>query len=167
MTRKSSGFSLSPDATKVLYTASASGELKEGLLPSIPGSSTQPQNRSIEAGKTYVYDLKEDRNFLVFNGAATTGHQVPKPTLEAKLSDIISLKAPRAYWFPTSNHLVLAEEAKVTISDYDGTNAQVVWSGSYVAPFALPMPNASRILILTSLGAGGLNSFNLYGLGLR
>lgn len=165
LTRKSKSFALSPDEKKVMYTASASAQLKENLVTPIPGSSTQEQRRGVEAGKTYVYDLKEDRNFLVFDKEATLGYKPPAFSPTTKLAESITLKSPRAYWFPTSNHVVIAEDSRVIISDYDGTNAQVVWSGSYVAPYALPMPGANRLLILTSLG--GASAPNLYTLGLR
>lgn len=165
LTRKSKSFALSPDEKKVMYTASASAQLKENLVTPIPGSSTQEQKRGVEAGKTYIYDLKEDRNFLVFDKEATLGYKPPAFSPTTKLAESIALKSPRAYWFPTSNHVVIAEDSRVTISDYDGTNAQVVWSGSYVAPYALPMPGANRLLILTSLGK--TSAPNLYTLGLR
>lgn len=165
LTRKSKSFALSPDEKKVMYTASSSAQLKENLVTPIPGSSTQEQKRGVEAGKTYVYDLKEDRNFLVYDGIATLGYKPPVLSPTTKLAELIALKSPRAYWFPTSNHVVIAEDSRVTISDYDGTNAQVVWSGSYVAPYALPMPGANRLLILTSLG--GASAPNLYTLGLK
>jgi hypothetical protein len=45
--------------------------------------------------------------------------------------------------------------------DYDGTNRQVVYSGSYIMPSAFPYSNTSKLLILTNLGSN--NSIpNLY-----
>jgi len=140
--RKASAVTFSPDDTKILYTASSSASLKENLIKAPPGSSTQKQERNIEAGKTYVYDIKEDRNFRV----ADEG---------------VSVR-----WFPTSKHLVLAEAGQVVIVDYDGTNRQPVYSGSYIAPHAYPYLNSSKILILTNLGAGA-SIPNLYSLGLK
>lgn len=140
--RKASTVTFSPDDTKILYTASSSASLKENLIKAPPGSSTQRQERNIEAGKTYVYDIKEDRNFKV----ADEG---------------VSVR-----WFPTSKHLVLAEAGQVIIVDYDGTNRQPVYSGSYLAPHAYPYLNSSKILILTNLGAGA-SIPNLYSLGLK
>jgi len=140
--RKASAVTFSPDDTKILYTASSSASLKENLIKAPPGSSTQKQERNIEAGKTYVYDIKEDRNFRV----ADEG---------------VSVR-----WFPTSKHLVLAEAGQVVIVDCDGTNRQPVYSGSYIAPHAYPYLNSSKILILTNLGAGA-SIPNLYSLGLK
>lgn len=166
-TRNSSGISISPDTKRILYTATANAELKEGLINPIPGSSTQVETRKIEAGNTYVYDLIEDRNFIVYTGNGGVGHNVPVTTLGTKLSDQINLKPPRVYWFPTSNHIMIAEDSKITISDYDGLNAYTVWSGAYTAPYAIPMPSGANILILTSLGGGDPALTNLYTLGLK
>lgn len=142
--RKSSSFAFSPDETKVLYTASASGILADNLIPPLPGSSTQTQERTINLDHTYVYDIKEDRNFLI--------NEAFQP--EQKI-----------FWLLNSKNLVLAEKDKITILDYDATNRQIVYSGSYVAPFAFPFLNSSKLLILTSLGS--LSSPNLYSLNLK
>ena len=124
--------SFSPDEKKVLYTASSSATIPEGLIKPIPGASTQKQERDIKVGNTYVYDIKEDQNFLISSG---------------------DRKEERVAWFPTSNHLVVAKEDKVYITDMDGTNNQTVFAGTYNVPNAFPTLNKDRILVLTNLGA--------------
>lgn len=54
---------LSPDKKKILYTATASATLAENLVPPLPAANTQPQERQLVPGSTYVYDREEDRNF--------------------------------------------------------------------------------------------------------
>ena len=142
--RKASSIVFSPDETKILYTASGSATIRENLIKSLPGSSSQKQERDIKEGHTYIYDIKEDRNFLIDEGPEA---------------------ARRFSWFPTSKHLVLSEAGKITIIDYDGTNRQLVYSGSYVSPHAYPFGSTSRLLILTSLGAE--TTPNLYSLTLK
>lgn len=142
LNRKASQVLFSPDETKILYTASGSANLSDNLIKPLPGSSTQKQERAVEEGKTYVYDIKEDRNFLVGEG-------------EAFLR-----------WFPTSRHLVYPEDGKITILEYDGTNRQSVYTGSYSRPHAFPYVNTSKLLILTNLGAGD-SPANLYSLSLK
>ena len=142
LTRKASNVLFSPDETKILYTASGSATLGENLVKPLPGSSTQKQERTVTDGKTYVYDTKEDRNFLVADTEATLR------------------------WFPTSRHLVYPEEGKITIMEYDGTNRQSVYTGSYSKPYAFPYVNTSKLLILTNLGSGG-STTNLYSLSLK
>jgi len=137
LVRRSINFTFSPDDNMIMYTASVSGSLSDNLIPQLPGSSTQKQNRNIEPGQTYVYDIKEDRNFLIGD------------------------KTQVLRWMPDSRHLLLAQPNQVVIMDYDGTNKQVVYSGSYAAPFVFPFSNATKLLVLTNLGAA-TSSANLY-----
>lgn len=146
----------SPDESKILYTASASASLQSGIIKPLPGSSTQKEEREIKENRTYVYDLKEDRNFLIEEDSEDLSLEVWKEASADR----------RMFWFATSRHLVLAEKEKVTIMDFDNTNRQVVYSGSYVAPFALVAPNIDRLFILSNLGANS-NPPNLYTLSLK
>ena len=141
--RKTKALKFSPDETKILYIASGSATLKENLVKALPGASTQKQDREIKDGQTYAYDIKEDRNFLI---EADSFELTIEP-------DLYSASTKSLSWFPTSAHLVLAEEGKVTIMDYDGTNRQPVYTGSFVPPYAFPFASTGRLLILTNLGA--------------
>jgi hypothetical protein len=149
--RKVHNLSFSPDETKILYTASGSATLKADLVKQLPGASTQKQVREIKDGQTYVYDIKEDRNFLIEERSEDL---TISPSLYSNIKRSLS-------WFPTSSHLVLAEDGKITIMDYDGTNRQTVYIGSYVSPYAFPFASTDRILILTDLGANSASP-NLY-----
>lgn len=139
-----SRISFSPDEKKVLYTASSSAFLKDELIKPVPGSSTQRQERNVVSGNTYVYDIKEDRNFLI----------------EANIS------GKQLAWFPSSAHLVFGESNEVSIIDYDGTNKKAIYTGAYEAPFVFPTLNEDRVLILTNLGSNDSLS-NLYSLNLK
>lgn len=153
---RSSTFVFSPDEDMVLYTASSSATIPKGLNNELPGASTQKEDREIKEGSTYVYDIEEDRNFLIDSTSSDLvlgGENADDPK-------------KRLSWFATSRHLVYAEADKVMIMDYDGTNRQVVYSGSYVNPHAFPTLSTDRLLILTNLGAN--NSLpNLYSLSLK
>ncbi len=154
--RKASAVRFSPDEDMVLYTASSSANIPSKLIPQLPGSSTQKESRSIEANKTYVYDIKEDRNFLIDDKSLDL-------QIEGGYSDGF---ARRLSWYPSSRNLVLAEKDKVVIMDYDGTNRQTVYSGSYISPNAFSTIALDRLLILTNLGAiTGVP--NLYSLSLK
>lgn len=134
----------SPDEDNIMYTASSSATIPEGLIKPVPGASTQKQERDIKAGRTYIYDIKEDRNFLIDS----------------------NIEGKTISWFATSNHVLIAEKNNVFISDKDGTNKQSVYSGSYVAPFAFPTLKSDRILILTNLGSDS-DYPNLYSLSVK
>lgn len=55
----------SPDKKRLLYTATAAATIPEGLIPPVPASNTQPEERILTPGNIYVYDREEDKNFLV------------------------------------------------------------------------------------------------------
>ena len=135
-------YTFSPDDNMVMYTASSEATLKDSLIAELPGSSTQPQSRDIKVGKTYIYDIKEDKNFEVLDNGRSL------------------------YWLPTSRHLIYPDEGKIIVMDYDGTNRQVVFSGNYIAPHAYPFVNASKLLILTNLGSDS-STPNLYSLSIK
>ena len=132
----------SPDETKILYTATASASIPKELIPPLPGASTQTEQRELQPGKTYVYDLKEDRNFAI---------DLPE---EAKIS-----------WFPTSKHLFLVQKDKISIKEYDNTNEVNVYSGPFENSFAFTFPSGNRLLVLTSLSKD--TPPNLYSITLR
>ena len=148
LSRKSSSFIFSPDDNMILYTASSSGTLPEGLVRPLPGASTQRQERNIGTGRTYIYDIKEDRNFLITDQPVT-------------INNIDNPQTGALRWMSTSRHLLLAQSGQIVIMDYDGTNRQVVYSGSYITPSAFPFSNTTKLLILTNLGAPSA-SVNLY-----
>jgi len=131
----------SPDDKRILYTASSSATIPEGVVVQLPGSSTQKQIRDIKPDKKYVYDVGEDRNFEIAEANQIT------------------------HWFPTSAHLVLPNENSISIIDYDGTNKKDIYTGAYTYPYAFPYSSTSKLLILTNFGAqedfGELYSLNL------
>lgn len=128
----------SPDGTKILYTATSSATLPPSLV-SLPGSNPTPQIRNLTPNKTYVYDLKEDRNYLI-NAPVT--------------------------WFPSSRHLISVINSQISIMEYDGTNKATVFSGQFDPTNVFVWPNWSKIVILTSLGNSG-GQENLYTINLR
>jgi len=133
----------SPDETKILYTATASASIPEEIIPPLPAANAQPESRDLEPGKIYVYDLKEDKNFYL---------------MDKDESKTLS-------WFPTSKHLFLVQEEKITIFEYDNTNWVDVYTGPFENSFAFPFPAGNKILILTTLGSD--TPPNLYAINLR
>ena len=113
-----------------------------GIVKELPGASTQQQERTLKVGKTYVYDIKEDRNFAVGE------------------------KGEPVSWLPNSLNVLIPRKDGIIIKDYDGTNENRVFASNYVYPNAFPSTNSERILILTNLGADE-TAPNLYWLSLR
>jgi len=160
LTDNTANIQFAPDETKILYTATASASIPQGLISLPPVVSTQKEEREIKPGRVYVYDLKEDKNFFI--GEAPS---ILPPNLN--IQPQASNKSPQiSYsWFPTSKHIFIAQKDKIIIKEYDGTNETVVWSGHFVNSFAFPFPAGNRILILTTLGKD--TPSNLYAVSLR
>ena len=140
LSRKSSAFIFSPDDNMILYSASSSATLASNLIKPLPGASTQTQERNIEPGRTYIYDIKEDRNFLITDQPVT-------------INNNDKAQIPALRWMSTSKHLLWGGQGQVVIMDYDGTNKQTVYSGSYTMPSIFPFSNTTKLLILTNLGS--------------
>jgi len=67
-TQSATNLYFSPDNKKLLYQATKDLKIPKGLIDSLPSSSTQTESRDIKVGSWYVYDLKEDKNFIIAEG---------------------------------------------------------------------------------------------------
>ena len=175
---------LSPDQTKLLYTATASATIPEGLIAALPAPNSQPEVRDIEANKLYIYDSYEDRNYLISNVEATssakylltvpeplsTSHRLAQNTITPVLrhlqtddleqtmqnfTDYYGSATTRDWiWMPDSTHLVAIGDGQINIITYDGTNQTAIYSGPFVDHFLLPAANNSSILTLANFNPG-------------
>ena len=139
----------SPRENKIMYTATASATIPDNLIRGLPGSSTQLESRILKPDTMYVYDLEEDRNFSIEN---------------CKLSRIAG---ENLAWFADSNHLICVQNDKIIITDYDGTNPTLVYSGPMEGRLAAPYPSSKQMLILTNLTGNPATNPNLYAVSLR
>ena len=139
----------SPDETKILYQVIKATKIPEKLIAKeIIGASTQKEERNLVSGNWYVYNFKEDKNFLI---------------LKEKESEKIKIK-----WFPTSKHLLLVEKGeKVEVIEYDGINRIAVYAGPFKNSFVFPFPSGKSLLISTSLSSSEDQLPHLYAVGLR
>jgi len=136
----------SPDEKKVLYQAQKTISIPEKFLDEkVIGASTQKESRSLKANHWYVYDRKEDKNFLVLS-----------PEEDNQIS-----------WFPTSRHLLLVGQKKIDIVEYDGHNRTTLYSGPFEKEFVFPFPSGKQLLILTSLNNSQEQLPNLYSISLQ
>jgi len=113
---------------KILYQASTSAKLAQQLITPPPVQSTQSQQRTLQKNSYYVYDLKDDTNFLIGD---TSISQVS--------------------WIPYSNTLLFVKNKDINVIEYDATNFQKLYS-SYLSPLiVLPTPDGYRLIVsLTS-----------------
>ncbi len=130
-----------PDESRILYVASKSATLEKQLKTSLPGSNPTKESRKLEEGKMYVYDIKEDKNYLI------SGDNIK--------------------WFPSSRHLISHTDKEIAVMDYDGTNKAIIYAGPFTNGFIFPWPNWTKIVILTSLNLSAGTGENLYTINLR
>jgi hypothetical protein len=139
----------SADDTKILYEASQSASIPLIITPALIGTDSTPQIRDIKKGEIYVYDLKEDRNYLILNSLPNTNaQQLP------------------LMWYPDSKHLVYVHDAKIDMMEYDAQNQTTVYAGPFVNDYVFPWPDATKLVILTNLGNPTIAP-NLYTIGLK
>ncbi len=136
--------SYSPDQNKILYQASRSGELPIIINPRLIGVNSTTEDRNLEFGSYYVYDVKEDHNYKLnsdnFKGAFS--------------------------WFTDSRHLIYVKNNELHLIEYDGLNDTVVYAGPFIQNYVFPWPDSTRIVILTNLGNTNILP-NLYTISLK
>lgn len=121
-----------PDDSKILYSASVSANLPQVITPALIGTNSTPEERNIKKDAIYVYDIKEDRNYLI--------------------KDSLDEETELLEWLPDSNHLIYVHERQIDIMDYDATNSIKVYAGPFIDKYVFPWTDNSRIVILTDLG---------------
>ena len=137
----------SGDETKILYIASSSATFPQIITPAVIGTDSTTEERTLEKGSTYVYDMKEDRNYKILSSDTTNVlHSVA--------------------WMPDSLHLLYVHDKRIEVMEYDGQNKTTVFAGPFVDSFALPWPTGDKFVILTNLGNTDLTP-NLYTVGLK
>lgn len=141
----------SSDETKILYQASNSATLPLIITPELIGTNSTPQVRDIKKDQVYVYDIKEDRNYLILES-------LPQKSLPTSPLAIM--------FYPDSKHLVYVNSGKIEIMEYDTKNKTTVYAGPFVDGYVFPWPDATKLVILTNLGNPSITP-NLYTIGLK
>ena len=132
--------SFSPDKTKFIFQPENEMIIPQIIKPPLIATNQTPEERSLNKNNLYLYDLKEDKNFRIQNSAIL--------------------------WYPDSRHLIINEETKIAIVDYDNTNKQIVYSGPFEKDF-LTVTDNGKIVILTNLNSQ-LNKFpDVYAVGIK
>ncbi|MEK7177732.1 MAG: PEGA domain-containing protein [Patescibacteria group bacterium] len=139
--------SFSPNETKLLYKAKSSVELPLMINPPLISTNQTPEERSIIKNRIYVYDRKEDKNFLIIN-------------------DQLSAINNQIKWYSDSRHFVVEEEKKISIIDYDGANKQTIYSGPFESSFFNPTDDG-KIVVLINLNSQVNELPDLYLVGIR
>jgi len=111
---------ISPDKKKLLYTAKAQYTLPNDIIPPIPATNTQPEERTLQESGVYVYDSEEDKNFRV--GTETNQEDLmanpQKQLLATDLSNLTPLNldaSPSAF---TNLQATTSAQTAKTFQDY-------------------------------------------------
>lgn len=126
--------SFSPDDTKILYQANKNILLPQIVTPPLIGTNQSKEERNLMKNNIYVYDTKEDKNFPI-----AFSKKIPLNEIEKYIA-----------WYPDSKHLVINEDRKINVVDYDGDNKQTVYSGPFESDF-FAITNEGKLLILANL----------------
>lgn len=183
----------SPDEEKLLYLATEELTIPEELIPPLPATNTQPEERSLKPGNYYIYDIEEDKNFQILENSKQLNFEEQRmllidkitprtlfspessPSAHTKLQEdgpeltishfrtqYTPISIQPLQWFPDSKHLILTDEDKIIILEYDGTNHSVVYAGKFEDQFTFPWPDGSKLLIVTNLNLESTIPPNLY-----
>jgi len=129
-TSSATAISFNSTEDKVLYLAAADGNLKSNIITPPPAQSNQAQSRQIFKNNYYVYDLKDDTNFLLFNQSA--------------------LQTQTPFWLANSNNIAFVDNKAIRVIEYDGTNLQTIYAGNFDPDTVYPWADGSRIIALIS-----------------
>lgn len=144
--------SLSLDKTKILYEAKQDITLPYVIEPRLVASNQTPEERSIKVTELYVYDRKEDRNYLI---------SLPEASKKMRLAGQVSL-----LWYPDSRHLVKHEGNMISIVEYDDTARQIIYSGPHEGPF-FDVVSDGKLLILANLNPQFNKTPDIYAVGIK
>ena len=184
---------LAPSKKKMLYTATESAVLPKNLIAAPTVVNSQAEERDLVAGGIYVYDLVEDRNYLIgqaksitdpaktllsrsfgSNNRELTGEMINDlfesedfPTTVENFKTYHSSLYTNIYqWLADSKNLIYSQDdGSVKVIGYDGTNGAVIYSGNLAEDFLYPWPDGSKLLILTSFSPNSPN--NIYAIDLK
>lgn len=140
--------SFSPDETKILYQTTINISLPPMITPALIATNQTAETRTLEKNNLYVYDKKEDKNYLI-----NTSSKLP-------------FTNDQIQWYFDSRHLVIEEKNKLSIADYDDNNLQPVYSGPFEENF-FTTTSDGEIAILANLNPEVNKLPDLYLVGIR
>jgi hypothetical protein len=135
--------SISSNDDKIFYLAASDSAIPTGIITPPPAQSTQAQSRDIKKDNFYIYDLKDDTNFLV-----GSRNSILNP-----------------FWLYNSDNLIYINNNSIIASDYDSTNKATLFAGNIISNLVFPWADGTKIIVLTSAYSGSTE--NLYAITIR
>lgn len=164
LTKSAYNVYFSPDKEKVFYTAKENIELPKNEIGALlPNLNSTTETRSLQKGKTYLFDLKEGTNYQL--DIASNSGQIAKQlilsasaTPSASLSDLMQLKAQtesyytnNLIWYSNSRQIIANSKNGVQILDYDGQNLVDINSTIPLNQFVIPSADGTKLIVLTNI----------------
>lgn len=134
---------ISPDKKRLLYTATTDLTLPEEIVPPLPASNTQPQERSLIAGGIYVYDSEEDTNFRVGTEPQVTASDSARIAQKMLIAlDMIDDDSPLLTASPSSFTTLQATTSAQTADNFN------VYHSSIFAPTHQWFPDSKHLIFV-------------------
>ncbi|GAB4219497.1 MAG: hypothetical protein Fur009_5940 [Candidatus Microgenomates bacterium] len=140
----------SPNETKILYLSKKNLNLPPMITPALIGANQTQETRNLNKNNLYVYDKKEDKNYLITDNFSLN-----------EKTNVFPID-----WYFDSKHLVIEEGKKIVIVDYDNENKQTVYSGPFEKGFFVPTSDG-KIIILANLNPEANELPDLYLIGIK
>lgn len=138
--------SWSPDDNEILYQASQSAQTPVFRNPRLIGDNNLYEQRHIEDGGIYVYNIKED-----FNTRLVEKEEKVCTLYDPTCNCDEFAKCPIPYtWMPDSNHLLYVHDKTIYLIEDDGSNKTTIYAGPFVDHYVFPWPDGSKVVILTN-----------------
>lgn len=152
----------SPDESKILYQASASASMPIFAKPRLIGDNYLYEQRSLEKGAVYVYNIAEDYNTRVLKPINKVC-SIDDPACNC--DEFTPCEIPLT-WLPDSSHLLLIKDKQINVVEDDGSNMTTLYAGPFIDHYVFPWPDGSKIVILTNLNSSTVQP-TLYSIGLK
>lgn len=154
--------SWSPDDSKILYQASNSATMPIFQKPRLIGDNYLYEQRDLEKGGIYVYNIAEDYNTRILEPIKTV---CTVDESNCNCEDSTTCSVPLT-WLPDSSHLLYVNDKKINVIEDDGSNMTTLYAGPFIDQYVFPWPDGSKIVILTNLNGPTLPP-TLYSIGLK
>ena len=171
--------SVSPDEKRVIYLSKNDASLPLIFDHPLIGANQTEEQRNIKQGKLYIYDKKEDKNFLipveialdksVFTTAQKTIDQSSTALDQTKslIDDEISTTVLNSVrWYPTSDYIAIKKDDTISVLQYDGTNKETVYAGPFDQSFFGISPDWN-LMVIINLNPQNNEYGDLYSVGIR
>ena len=165
---------VSPDKTKFLYLTLQDANLPRVIVPPLIGSVPTQEVRELKAANFYVYDKKEDKNFLIRSYSYQARQEITQYLNSIKESETMALsdwlKFSQLFnqltWYSDSRHLIASQNGTISVMEYDGANKILVYSGPFEKDF-LASSSDGRLVVLTNINPKKNSLADLYSVSIK